>query len=278
MVVYSFKGERLAEHSYLVLRLYSKTFGSKHERLIARRLDVNQEFVSVTMRAACLLHDVGKALSTFQDNVERGSRFPFHEVVSAHLTYVTLRRVLSEAGPIINRQLSFAGAYAVLQHHQAMRGIREVLERGITLLSTKYTLHESLVDEMELVAKMGTCSFEASPIIDTFKQVVEEISKSVLGVKLKEFIGNFTETMTGHYPKDVRRDRISEWAVSWGKLQPALPLFTAPLQLSDYLAAFIIRGGRMRALHKEMLLLLGKDSSKLPNIAQRTGIHGFHVQ
>lgn len=261
MVVYSFKGERLAEHSYLVLRLYCGAFGWPHEKLIAGRIGADPKLVALTMRTACLLHDVGKALVDFQRNIEREKGSPFHEVLSACLTYDTLRAALSNAGTVARYQLSFAAAYSVLQHHQAMRGIDDVLSKGLGYLSsTECRLHEDLFAEIKLAAEMATCLLDTSDVLGAFQQSVERITKSNLREKLQEFISNFVGILNGQVPKSIRADKTEEWANAWERLQLALPLFTAPLQLCDYLAAYVVRGGRLRALHRETLLMLRNAS------------------
>jgi len=286
MVVYSYRGERLAEHSYLVLRLYCGAFGLPHEMLVARRVGADLKFVTLTMRATYLLHDVGKALVSFQHNIERGRGAPFHEVVSACLTYDTLRAALLKwkTSIVVRHQLSLAAAYAVLQHHQAMRGFKKVLNEGLSYLSSAgCCLHEDLVTEVTLTATMAEDLFDVnihgepwvpqernterpfdtisspsylSSMLEAFRHSVEEVSKNGLIAKIKEFANSFTRILNGEAPGGIGSKKIEEWASAWERLQRTLPLFSAPLQLCDYLAAYITRGGRLRALHRESLLML----------------------
>jgi CRISPR-associated endonuclease Cas3-HD len=267
MVVYSYKGERLAEHSYLVLRLYCGAFGTAHERLVAKRLSMSPELVARTLRTACLLHDAGKALTKFQEAVKQERGMPFHEVVSALLVYDTLSLALFGEGPVVRHALSFAAAYAVLQHHQAMRGFREALHSGLThLLQLGGGIDDGVVEEVKLAARMAEHLFDAGGVLEAFERSVERASREGLCTMLQEFMTTFTNIASGHAPASIALGRSSEWAATWGRLQTALPLFSAPLQLCDYLAAYLARGGRLRALHREALLLLRNASRNLFNL------------
>ena len=267
MVVYSYKGERLAEHSYLVLRLYCRAFGTAHERLVAKRLGMSPELVARTLRTACLLHDAGKALTKFQEAVKQERGMPFHEVVSALLVYDTLSFALFDEGPVVRHALSFAAAYAVLQHHQAMRGFREALHSGLAhLLRLGGGIDGGVVEEVKLAARMAEHLFDAGGVLEAFERSVERASREGLCTMLQEFMTTFTNIASGRAPAGVALGRSSEWAATWGRLQTALPLFSAPLQLCDYLAAYLARGGRLRALHREALLQLRNASRNLFNL------------
>jgi CRISPR-associated endonuclease Cas3-HD len=264
MVVYSFKGERLAEHSYLVFRLYHEMFGPTHERLVAKRLGVDPRQVSEAECAACLLHDVGKALNGFQQGIERGGGFRFHELVSALFTYDTLRNALSDADYVVRHLLSFAAAYAVLQHHQAMRNLSEAFGKGSGLLPPlSEGVHRDVVNEITMAAQIATHLFDASKVLKAFKGSVEEASREGFGVWFRKLRCELENVMIQGAPRGIPPDRMEDWTKAWGRLQPALPLFTAPLQLCDYLAALVTRGGRMRRLHRESLLLLRRASLNL---------------
>jgi CRISPR-associated endonuclease Cas3-HD len=264
MVVYSYRGERLAEHSYLVLRLYCGAFGAAHEKLVARRVGISPELVAMSLRAACLLHDTGKALTRFQEGVERGGGMPFHEVVSALLVYDTLSLALFDEDPAVRHALSFAAAYAVLQHHQAMRGFRAVLQEGLQhLVKLRCNIDEGVVEEVKLAARMAEHLFDARGVLEAFERSVERVSREGLCTMLQEFMTTFTNIASGQAPASVALGRSPEWATTWGRLQTALPLFSAPLQLCDYLAAYLARGGRLRALHREMLLMLRRARTNL---------------
>ena len=262
-MIYSYKGERLAEHSYLVLRLYCGAFGSSHERLVARHLGaenlgVDAEPIAVAMRAACLLHDVGKALADYQERIMQGRGAPFHEVVSACLTYNALRFAPFDKGPLARRLLSFAAAYAVLQHHQAMRSFSEMLQEGLRYLrSLKGGINADVAVEVKLAAQMAEHLFDSERVLKGFERALERTLSGGLGVELQVFINDFSSTLEGRAPPGVG----SDWSAAWTRLQPLLPLFAVPLQLCDYLAAYIARGGRMRPLHRETLLMLRKAQS-----------------
>lgn len=255
-MIYSFRGERLAEHSYLVLRLYCEAFGSAHERLIAKRLDIDPYPVSVAMRAACLLHDVGKALTEYQHRIVQGWGAPFHEIVSAYATYYTLCNALSRQKPAVRNALSFAATCAVLQHHQAMRSFQEVLESWCQLPLAS-GIDTGVVEEVELAAHMAEHLFDAREMLEALKKIIDEASSRE---QLHKFVNHFRELLGGKAPASVG----SEWGATWGRLQRLLPLFTAPLQLCDYLAAYITRGGRPRALHREALIMLRNALRNLP--------------
>jgi CRISPR-associated endonuclease Cas3-HD len=257
VVVYSWKGERLAEHSYLVLRLYCGIFGQRHEKLIANRLNVDIKPVSETTRIACILHDVGKALKKFQLSARQGGSFRFHEVISAFFTYDTLCNVLSDTDVVLRYQLSFAAAYAVIQHHQAMRGgLWKVLEKSFEVLPLDSGIDEGLVDEIAMAVQMTTHLFDASKALEVFKERVEEVSKQGLKRKLQEFKFYFKYWINQGIPRNIHSGKTKSWGEAWEKLQLTLPLFVAPLQLCDHLAAFITRGGKGRRLHREALSLL----------------------
>jgi CRISPR-associated endonuclease Cas3-HD len=263
MVVYSFKGERLAEHSYLVFRLYHEMFGPTHERLVAKRLGVDPRQVSEAECAACLLHDVGKALNGFQRGMERGEGFRFHEVVSAFFTYDTLRNSLFDADYVVRHLLGFAAAYAVLQHHQAMRGLSKAFEESSRLLPLSGGIDRDVVSEIMMAAQMAAHLFDASKVLEAFKDRVEAASREGLRVWFEGLRYKLGGVMERGAPQDIPPDRMKDWTKVWGRLQLALPLFTAPLQLCDYLAALVTRGGRMRRLHRESLLLLRRASLNL---------------
>jgi CRISPR-associated endonuclease Cas3-HD len=225
---------------------------------------MSPELVARTLRTACLLHDAGKALTKFQEAVKRERGMPFHEVVSALLVYDTLSLALFDEGPVVRHALSFAAAYAVLQHHQAMRGFREALHSGLThLLQLGGGIDGGVVEEMRLAARMTEHLFDAGSVLEAFERSVERASREGLCTMLQEFMTTFTNIASGHAPASVALGRSSEWATSWGRLQTALPLFSAPLQLCDYLAAYLARGGRLRALHREMMLMLRRAPTNL---------------
>jgi CRISPR-associated endonuclease Cas3-HD len=264
MVIYSYRGERLAEHSYLVLRLYCGAFGAAHEKLVAKRLNMNPELVAKALRAACLLHDTGKALTRFQEGAKRGGGMRFHEVVSALLVYDTLSLALFDEGPVVRHALSFAAAYAVLQHHQAMRGFRAVLQEGLQhLIGLGCSIDKEVVEEVKLAAKMAEHLFDAGSVLEAFERSVERASREGLCTMLQEFMTMFTNIASGLAPASLAVDKRSEWSAIWRRLQAVLPLFSAPLQLCDYLAAYLARGGKLRALHREMLLMLRRAPANL---------------
>jgi len=264
MVIYSYRGERLAEHSYLVLRLYCGAFGAAHEKLVAKRLNMNPEIVAKALRTACLLHDTGKALTKFQEGVKRGGGMRFHEVVSALLVYDTLSLALFGEGPVVRHALSFAAAYAVLQHHQAMRGFRAVLQEGLQhLIGLGCSIDKEVVEEVKLAARMAEHLFDAGSVLEAFERSVERASREGLCTMLQEFMSMLTNIASGHAPASLAVDKSSEWSAVWRRLQAVLPLFSAPLQLCDYLAAYLARGGKLRALHREMLLMLRRAPANL---------------
>jgi CRISPR-associated endonuclease Cas3-HD len=263
MVVYSFRGERLSEHSYLVLRLYCEAFGPTHEGLVAKRLGIDQRRISEAMCTACLLHDVGKALKEFQRSIEQGGGSPFHEVVGALFTYDTLRSAF-DADPLVRHLLSFAAAYAVLRHHQAMRSLRKAFEEGPRHLPLSGGIDRGVANEAAMAAHMAAHLIDASNVLEAFKERVEVASREGLSVwfeRLRHRLGNF---IRGVAPEGIPLDVQKDWPKAWERLQLTLPLFTAPLQLCDYLAALVTRGGRIRSLHRESLLLLRRASLNLP--------------
>lgn len=262
MVVYSYRGERLAEHSYLVLRLYCGAFGTTHEKLVAKRLNMDPEPVAMALRVACLLHDAGKALVKFQEGARQGRGMPFHEVVSAVLVYDTLSFALFDKGSVVRQALSFAASYAVLQHHQAMRGFRVILQKGQEYLTRLgCDLDNYVVDEMRLAARMAENLLDGGSVLNAFERSVQRASQEGLCIMLQEFISNFMDIAGGRAPASVAVNKSSEWATTMQRLEAVLPLFSAPLQLSDYLAAYLTRGGRLRALHRETLLMLRRARS-----------------
>jgi hypothetical protein len=190
---------------------------------------------------------------------------PFHEVVSALLVYDTLSFALFDEGSVVRHALSFATAYAVLQHHQAMRGFREVLQKGLQhLIKLRCNIDKGVVEEVRLAARMAEHLFDAGSVLEAFERSINNVSEKGLCPMLQEFTNTFTAIASGQAPASVALGKSPEWAATWERLQTALPLFSAPLQLCDYLAAFLTRGERrLRALHREMLLMLRRAPNNL---------------
>lgn len=241
MVVYSFCGERLSEHSYLTLRLYMTAFGEWHERVTAKKLGLEDpRELSCALRTACLLHDVGKALKKFQERVRQDKKagFPFHEIVSSYFTFKTLVFYIE------HKSIAAAAALAVLQHHQAMRSIEETLIDGLKRLPLDEGMEESVIEEIKMAASM---SEGMTPIIKNFEEVFEHEPKHIKE-ELSKFIGKLKSWLKTSAPGD--EDML------WNYLKHIQPMFNAPLQLSDNLAAFLVRGGSFRMLHAETIKLL----------------------
>jgi hypothetical protein len=114
-----------------------------------------------------------------------------------------------------------------------------------------------------MAVQMTTHLFDASKVLEVFKERVEEVSKQGLKRKLQEFKSYFKDWIIQGIPQNIHSGKTKSWGEVWEKLQLTLPLFVAPLQLCDYLAAFITRGGKARRLHREALLLLRKGPLNL---------------
>jgi hypothetical protein len=97
-------------------------------------------------------------------------------------------------------------------------------------------------------------------VLEAFERSVERASREGLYTMLQEFTTTFTAVASGLAPATLAVRRSSEWTTTWGRLQASLPLFSAPLQPCDYLAAYLARGGKLRALHRETLLMLRNAS------------------
>jgi len=108
-----------------------------------------------------------------------------------------------------------------------------------------------VVEEVELAAKMAEHLLprEAAKAIMEFKRVVREFScyeRAVEAVsKYINFVSSVYKGMMGAL-KATERERLR-------RILLVQPLLTAPLQLSDYLAALLARGGKLRVLHNEII-------------------------
>jgi len=258
VTVYSFRGERLAEHSYLTLRLYLAAFGDRHERVLAAKLaseGVKLDEVRIALRASFLLHDVGKALRSFQRQFRSCGlgepRFPYHEALSAYLVYETLL-------DCVRQPLAIAASLAALQHHQAMRSPHAALEEMRRRLELRGGVDEAVVNEIELAVEILD-SEELRAIAEALSTAVEKFNEEPR-IELREFTNVINSWMTGCIPDSASR----EDAMMWRTVRELIPTFTGPLQVADAAAAALVRRGQLRRLGLSYLRsLLSADTSRL---------------
>jgi hypothetical protein len=123
-----------------------------------------------------------------------------------------------------------------------MRSFREALHRSLThLLQLGDGIDGSIVEEVKLAARMAVHFFNAEGVLEAFERSVERASREGLYTMLQEFTTTFTAVASGLAPATLAVRRSSEWTTTWGRLQASLPLFSAPLQPCDYLAAYLAR-------------------------------------
>ncbi|WP_428287188.1 hypothetical protein [Infirmifilum sp.] len=246
MAVYSFRGERLSEHSYLTLRLYVTAFGERHEKLISARLALSKDVASLLMRSSCLLHDVGKALRDYQT---RMGSFQFHELVSGYFVYETLLSILKgkDLGNYRPSSLARTAALAVIQHHQAMRSLEEILSEGFKAIPLGSGISEEVVEEIRLAARMSANTLPcAQDVLNAFQEAVESSSG-----ELEKRVGQFCEGMI----KWLKGIDVGD-GEAWLLLLRYQPLLSAPLQVCDSFAALLTRRGQLRGIHRGFLSLL----------------------
>lgn len=237
----------MAEHVYLTLRFYLLFFGGRYERILARKTNSTIRDMSIAIRSAYLLHDVGKALVGFQEKCKDPSiknvSFKYHEAVSACL----VDRVLSEG--IVKASLSMTVALAVLRHHQAMRYFVEVLNNSLYDLPIQKGIVTEVVEELrEAIEMLGFLS-EYDEVLFKLEQVIKSFNLEeykLLIEKMKCWIRNDF--------RNINIDQIDKGL--WLRFKCLIPMFSAPLQLSDTTAATLLRRGEFRTLSLELFKFL----------------------
>lgn len=200
-----------------------------------------------TILLAGYLHDIGKAAEFYQreyEDVKRSRKryisFEGHEICSSVVVYEVCHEYLNDSIGCednsvrceASARLSRIVAIAILQHHHAMRTIRDIVsEKVLQLLRRGIKSWKPHKSHVNYIKKM----------LERYLPGTKYTEKvlSVLGQSINDFI-----------------EKIKEIIKSLGLELAVLPLITAPLVIADRLAAKEKRGGRYTTLEYEAKVLL----------------------
>ena len=262
----SFVDEHLVDHSLLTLTLFNKIYGDEYAKLVVARigarlrLDLESEAVCLAFRLACSLHDIGKALKIYQKQFkgqippERFS-FKYHEIPSAFV-FQRISRELEDLYEI-NLKVLECFTLAVLSHHQAMRDLNVYLEQEQEIF--KYFSLEGL----------GLTGEEAEDL----KELAQGLKRHGVNLDAEQLTRYLSEIR----PNDlceflkIMRNEFSSGEIE--RLTPLIPLFVAPIQLCDNLAASLLRRSGAPLTHRiaqETLRLLSSKSQLILRLRKST--------
>ena len=235
-MIQSFLGEALVDHSILTLIISWKAFGSPSRRSILERfkriVPVDPRELETTISLAYVLHDIGKALSWYQERLretkreerERPPGFKYHEIISAYIVNDILRRL----GITSSKEVRSLTVTSVLLHHQAMRDLKKYLE-----LSPFDELRE-ILDHRPRIRPDDQLDIELLSL--RLAQIIDDISADKIKDSMLISIDKLsTESLRGFLSSityDVER---------LGRVFMLLPLVLVPLQMADNAAAAILR-------------------------------------
>lgn len=246
------KVEYLDEHLETTRQYLEKIFSKEGPVIHHRVTTIFSELFNVEVPYSILkeiillagyLHDIGKAAEFYQreyEDVKRGRKqyisFEGHEVCSSVVVYEICREYLSNSiGYEAGAGLSRVVAAAILQHHHAMRTVRDIVsEKVLQLLRRGVKSWKPHTDHVNYIKKMVEGYLPETKYAEKVLSVLEQ--------DINDFI-----------------DKIKEIIKSSGPELAILPLITAPLVIADRLAAKEKRGGRYTTLEYEAKALLEYD-------------------
>lgn len=134
---YAGPNETLLEHLIEVNKLSMK---------LLKKLRIRDNLLEQSLNIASLLHDIGKALRMYQDNVNsvKEGKFPGHEILSAIISLEIMNYING-----LENNVKGIVVYSILSHHQAMRQLKERianLARILTLSENEVYLKETLIN------------------------------------------------------------------------------------------------------------------------------------
>ena len=259
--------------------LYRLYMGDKLEDRIV-------ELVPLCVFLSQTLHDIGKAGDIYQKSLSEKNRddatgkiaatFSGHEIFSSVILYKVFERLTRSS------LIAALFALSVLQHHHAMRTIRELLfDRTVTLLRKGKQVWR-LYCEPEHIVKIVESSLRSVQEVIREKRVV--ISDRIIDIRLGEVYEKqgvpeimrnvLLEEKDGLRVKrcvSIIEERISRFAVP---LSRALPIVTSMIVIPDRVSAQIRRGGSPTRLEVEFLRLI----RQVRKYSQYIGRFPRHIQ
>jgi len=234
--------ERFVEHTKLTLdnikriaKIEGKVIFARIKNFLKKfNINIAYDTLELLLKLEALLHDVGKVASFYQsqyNEVIRGRlesiSFRGHELCGAYVLYEVLK---SLDMPI---QLMRLGVLAILQHHHAMRTIRELLIRDIPDMLERglrdWSPYEGHFYQLEIF----------------FANMLEE--NHIDGIVAREILDKLNRSVTTTI--NQVKGLISEVDIE----APLLPLLTTPLVMADRVSAKIIRKGGKTILDREIV-------------------------
>ena len=225
-MILSFNGESLIDHSILTLKISLKAFGKPSRESVLNKfkligMEVKPQEFERAVRLAYLLHDIGKALSWYQENPRH---FSYHEILSSKIVIDLIRSI----GIDLPDDTIYLIVASVLLHHQAIRDIRTYLEERpeIWEILNKFLSHEPKLRS------------EDQKDIDIFSFRVAQLVPKVSEKDVKNLVCTGIENLSLNKVRGLVRIITKKFDKSCFLL---LPLILVPLQMADSTAASILR-------------------------------------
>jgi len=266
----TFRGEPFEVHSCLTYALASRML-ERIKDVIADRLEKgldevhsgcfrreHAELAVKVFNVIILFHDVGKLLPIYPRNTKEYKGFHLHEVFSFHILKQAIEDVLSQ-GLEVSGGCKYPEDYfesymhglllPVLLHHSAHRWILEgrIAEDAKILaedLCKRYGERaESCLDDFRAILKRS-CICVSDDMHSLCLSVAENIAKS-----LRDIVGSCWSLQSEMEGELRNARRLFQSSAT----QILVTLLTPVLQVSDRMAAKIIRGGSLGQLDQEVL-------------------------
>jgi CRISPR-associated helicase Cas3/CRISPR-associated endonuclease Cas3-HD len=184
----AFEGQSLIEHTENTLKRalrMKESFETMSKRFKALGLDINAENVEKLIKAACILHDLGKAADEYQEyfddvcSCKNKSSFYLHEVPSAYYAYKQLKSI---EGYELNFDTKRLLALAIL-FHIAGKNIDDLISsienKNMKWSFNKYWKYfEALVSRygIKLDYKPNISTQEALDFLKEIKKIMTDIN------------------------------------------------------------------------------------------------------
>jgi len=223
------------------------------------------DMVPLCIVFAQALHDIGKAGDIYQKvcrEVLEGKRdsafFTGHEIFSSAIMYRILESLKEEFPEIL--PLASLFATAVLQHHHAMRTVRELIfSKAVTMLQDGKAVWRLDCEPEDVVRVLEKTLQEVQEI--TGVKVYDIFIQFNLRDKARSILQEYSQLRVTYCIRLIE-ENILRYIVPVSRL---LPIVTSVIVIPDRLVAKINRGGSPTRLEGEFLRLV-YESEKYRNV------------